>query len=29
VFRDKITGTTADRPSLAKLMKAPRPPVMS
>jgi hypothetical protein len=28
VFREKITGTTADRPELAKLMKAP-PPAMS
>jgi DNA invertase Pin-like site-specific DNA recombinase len=25
VFREKITGTTADRPHLQKLMKAPAP----
>jgi DNA invertase Pin-like site-specific DNA recombinase len=25
IFREKITGTTADRPKLAKLMKVPTP----
>ena len=25
VFREKITGTTADRPQLGRLMKRPRP----
>jgi DNA invertase Pin-like site-specific DNA recombinase len=29
VFREKITGTTAERPQLRKLMAAPRPAILS